>query len=221
MTCACKDSKTTPRSDSQLNYEQEQYLVDLLNRDYSEDGERSDAGQMKCKVGKPCNGRCIPQNHKCGAPGGMRSAMNSAVGGMRSGMGSNLGKGLAAGAAGLALAGGAALAHNQVQKAGGYRNVANSGLNKAEGGIDHVNNEVQTAAKKVVREAANAATAPGASRETVEKSNNTIKGTRAVGRATNQAAKKGKSYVQALRNKVNQGTQKKVAGRKLAIAAGS
>lgn len=210
MTCACKDSKTTPRSDSQLNYEQEQYLVDLLNRDYSEDGERTDAGQMKCKVGKPCNGRCIPQNHRCLPPGGMRS-----------GMGSNLGKGLAAGATGLALAGGAALAHNQVQKAGGYRNVANSGLNKAEGGIDRVNNKVQTATTKVVREAANAAKAPGASRETVEKSNNTIKGARAVGRASKHVSNQGKAYVQALRNKVNQGTQKKVAGRRLAIAAGS
>ena len=41
--------------------EQLQNACDLLNSN----NDRMDAGQMKCKVGKPCNGRCIPQNHQC------------------------------------------------------------------------------------------------------------------------------------------------------------
>ena len=45
-----------------MNREQLQYACDLVNRN----NERTDAAQMKCKVGKPCNGRCIPQSHKCG-----------------------------------------------------------------------------------------------------------------------------------------------------------
>ena len=44
-----------------MNREQIQHACDLVNRN----NERMDAGQMKCKVGKPCNGRCIPQSHKC------------------------------------------------------------------------------------------------------------------------------------------------------------
>lgn len=59
------DTKT-----SSLSPDREQYLVDLLNRNPQHD--RTDAAPMKCKVGKPCNGRCIPQSHKCGAPGGLR-----------------------------------------------------------------------------------------------------------------------------------------------------
>ena len=40
-----------------------QQACDLINR--SDDGNRMDAVQMKCKAGKPCNGRCIPQSHQC------------------------------------------------------------------------------------------------------------------------------------------------------------
>ena len=46
-----------------LSPAQFQQACDLINRSDSEN--RMDAGQMKCKVGKPCNGRCIPQNHQC------------------------------------------------------------------------------------------------------------------------------------------------------------
>jgi len=45
-----------------MNRERLQYACDLVNRN----NERTDAAQMKCKVGKPCNGRCIPQEHTCG-----------------------------------------------------------------------------------------------------------------------------------------------------------
>ena len=41
--------------------EQIQYACDLVNQDV-----RSDGGAPVCKVGRLCNGRCIPQNHKCG-----------------------------------------------------------------------------------------------------------------------------------------------------------
>ena len=44
-----------------MNPEQLQYACDLVNHG----SDRMDSGQMKCKVGKPCNGRCIPQSHKC------------------------------------------------------------------------------------------------------------------------------------------------------------
>ena len=50
---------------SNLSAEQLQYACDLINAN----NERTDDAQMKCKVGKPCNGRCIPQNHQCIANG--------------------------------------------------------------------------------------------------------------------------------------------------------
>lgn len=40
-----------------------QYACDLLNRG----NDRTDSAQARCKVGKPCNGRCIPQDHECGS----------------------------------------------------------------------------------------------------------------------------------------------------------
>jgi len=51
--------------------EQLQYACDLLNSN----NDRMDAGQMKCKVGKPCNGRCIPQDHQCQPDGTGRRLM--------------------------------------------------------------------------------------------------------------------------------------------------
>lgn len=58
-----------------------QYACDLLNRS----GERTDGAVQRCKVGKPCGGRCIPQSHKCLANGqageqeGERKGMHPAV----------------------------------------------------------------------------------------------------------------------------------------------
>ena len=61
---------SSPQSSaSTITPEQEQYVVDLVNRDYLA-GARSDAVQMKCKVGRLCNGRCIPQKHKCAPTSG-------------------------------------------------------------------------------------------------------------------------------------------------------
>lgn len=42
--------------------EQLQYACDLVNRS----SRRHDSTAPRCKVGKLCNGRCIPQDHKCG-----------------------------------------------------------------------------------------------------------------------------------------------------------
>ena len=55
-----------------MNREQIQHACDLVNRN----NERTDAAQMKCKVGKPCNGRCIPQSHEC--IGGAENSAQSA-----------------------------------------------------------------------------------------------------------------------------------------------
>ena len=59
-----------------MNPEQLQYACDLLNSN----NERTDAVAMKCKVGKPCNGRCIPQNHKCVPTGGLKLPEETAGG---------------------------------------------------------------------------------------------------------------------------------------------
>lgn len=48
-----------------------QYACDLLNRG----NDRTDSAQMKCKVGKPCNGRCIPRDHECQSDGTGRRLM--------------------------------------------------------------------------------------------------------------------------------------------------
>jgi len=46
-----------------LSPAQFQQACDLINRSDGED--RMDDAPQKCKVGKLCNGRCIPQNHQC------------------------------------------------------------------------------------------------------------------------------------------------------------
>ena len=55
-----------------MSFEQIQQACDLINR--SGGGDRIDAVAQKCKVGKLCptTGRCIPQNHKCLPPGGLK-----------------------------------------------------------------------------------------------------------------------------------------------------
>lgn len=52
--------------------DQAQYAVNLLNRDMLKNGAQLRCGEpvradaAVCKVGKLCNGRCIPKSHKCG-----------------------------------------------------------------------------------------------------------------------------------------------------------
>lgn len=69
MPCSCKETHSNP-AESQSSGAQQQYAVDLVNR---HSADRTDAAA--CKVGKPCNGRCIPKNHRCG--GGLNSSQHS------------------------------------------------------------------------------------------------------------------------------------------------
>ena len=61
-----------------LSPAQFQQACDLINRSDSEN--RMDDAPPKCKVGKPCNGRCIPQNHKCVPTGGLKLPEETAEG---------------------------------------------------------------------------------------------------------------------------------------------
>ena len=59
-----------------MNAEQLQHACDLINHN----NERMDDAPPKCKVGKLCNGRCIPQNHKCIPTGGLKLPEETAEG---------------------------------------------------------------------------------------------------------------------------------------------
>ena len=58
--------------ESTVSSQQLQYACDLANRGIAQRA-RTDAVQMKCKVGRLCNGRCIPQKHKCLPSGGLNA----------------------------------------------------------------------------------------------------------------------------------------------------
>lgn len=101
-----------------------QYACDLLNRGR----ERTDSARPKCKVGKPCGGRCIPQSHKCLASG--QANENE---GERKGMHPAIKNGLKA----AAIVGGASLAIGAlgiggIALAGSLRNKGAEGKNSPE-----------------------------------------------------------------------------------------
>ena len=76
-------SKLDSLMNNPITNEQLQNACDLLNSN----NDRMDAGQMKCKVGKPCNGRCIPQNHQCGGSNAGAIAIGAATGAIALGAG--------------------------------------------------------------------------------------------------------------------------------------
>lgn len=108
-----------------LSPAQLQQACDLINR--SDGGNRMDAvAQMKCKVGKPCNGRCIPQNHKCApvsaqAPGQSKPGQSPEVQPKKKGLttGQKISLGIIGGYVGLEAAAAVAQHHiNTVNQAG-------------------------------------------------------------------------------------------------------
>jgi len=100
-----------------LSPAQFQQACDLINNN-----ERTDAVAMKCKVGKPCNGRCIPQNHKCVPTGGLKTTQGQQPKApARKGLttGQKVALGIAGGYVGLEVAAAAARHHlNTVNEAG-------------------------------------------------------------------------------------------------------